>query len=87
MTLMQAAVKWDLSLNWVRELVRSGRIPGAKLVNAPVPYYEIPDDAPKPGSMARLPHRKSSGKPVKEASMKRREYRQKQYAAEEKPKK
>jgi len=84
MTLMQAAVKWNLSLNWVRELVRSGRISGAKLVNAPVPYYEIPDDAPKPGSMARLPNRKTSGKPVKEASLKRREYRQKKYAAEEK---
>lgn len=77
MTLMQAAVKWNLSLNWVRELVRSGRISGAKLVNAPVPYYEIPDDAPKPGSMARLPHRKTSGKPIKESSMKRREYRAK----------
>lgn len=78
MTLMQAAVKWDLSLNWVRELVRSGRIPGAKLVNAPVPYYEIPDSAPKPTSMARLPHRKGSDRPVKDASLKRRLYRQKQ---------
>ena len=78
MTLMQAAVKWDLSLNWVRELVRSGRIPGAKLVNAPVPYYEIPDSTPKPTSMARLPHRKMTERPVKEASLRRREYRRKQ---------
>lgn len=78
MTLMQAAVKWELSLNWVRELVRSGRIPGAKLVEAPVPYYEIPDNAPKPTSMARIPNRKGSDRPIKEASMKRRLYRQKQ---------
>lgn len=83
MTLMQAAVKWDLSLNWVRELVRSGRIPGAKLVDAPVPYYEIPDNTPKPTSMARLPNRKTSGKPIKEASMKRREYRQRKRAETE----
>lgn len=77
MTLMEAAKKWNLSPNWVRELVKSGRVPATLRDDVPVPYYEIPDDAQKPQSMARAPHRKNAGASVKPESVKRRAYREK----------
>lgn len=87
MTLMQAAMKWGLSPNWVRELVRSGRVP-AVLVDAPVKYYDIPDDTPKPVSMARWPLRKNAAEePPKPDSLKRRVYRAKPKAKAQKNKK
>ena len=41
MTIMQAAHKWKLSPNWVRELITSGRVP-ATLMKGPIRYYAIP---------------------------------------------
>lgn len=81
MTLMEAAKKWNLSPNWVRELVKSGRVPATLRDDVPVPYYEIPDDAERPGSMARSPNRKNTGSDVKPASVKRRAYREKKRTA------
>jgi hypothetical protein len=75
MTLMEAAKKWNLSPNWVRELVKSGRIPSKLRSDVPVPYYEIPDGTPKPPSMARAPYRKGVGSVVTDAALKRRKTR------------
>lgn len=72
MTLMEAAKKWNLSPNWVRELVKSGRVPAKLRTDVPVPYYDIPDGTAKPASMARAPYRKGAGPTIKEASLKRR---------------
>lgn len=77
MTLLEAAHKWKLSRNWVRELVKSGRVP-AVLVDGPVPYYDIPEDTPRPGSMARWPLRKNAREtPPTAESVRRRSYRKK----------
>lgn len=75
MTLMEAAKKWDLSVNWIRELVKSGRIKAKLRDDVPVPYYEIPDGTPKPPSMARVPNRKGGGTSVTPEAIKRREKR------------
>jgi hypothetical protein len=75
MTLMEAAKKWSISPNWVRELIKSKRLPAKLMTDGPVPYYAIPDGTPKPGSMQRAPFRKGTTKKVKEASIKRRVYR------------
>jgi hypothetical protein len=48
MTLMEAAKKWGLSPNWVRELVKSGRVRSKLRDDVPVPYYEIPNDEVPP---------------------------------------
>lgn len=48
MTLMEAAKKWGLSPNWVRELVKSGRVRSKLRDDVPVPYYEIPDNETPP---------------------------------------
>jgi hypothetical protein len=48
MTLMEAAKKWGLSPNWVRELVKSGRVRSTLRDDVPVPYYEIPNDEVPP---------------------------------------
>lgn len=77
MTLMEAAKHWNLSPNWVRELIRSKRIPATLRKDVPVPYYEIPDGTPKPPSMQRAPARKGTGVEIQEASIKRRVYREK----------
>ena len=78
MTLMEAAKNWNLSPNWVRELIKSGRVPATLRKDVPVPYYEIPDGTPKPVSMQRAPARKGTGTEIQEASLKRRNYREKQ---------
>ena len=76
MTLMEAAKKWNLSPNWVRELIKSGRVPAKLRDDVPVPYYEIPEGTPKPPSMQRGPGRKGSNDPnVKLASKQKRVYR------------
>jgi len=80
MTLMEAAKKWGLSPNWVRELVKSGRVPAVLRDDVPVPYYEIPDGTERPQSMQRAPHRKNSSTP-KESSVKRRVYRERKKGA------
>lgn len=77
MTLMEAAKTWNLSPNWVRELIRSKRVPATLRKDVPVPYYEIPDGTPKPPSMQRAPARKGTGVEIQEASLKRRVYREK----------
>lgn len=75
MTIMEAAIKWGLSPNWVRELITSKRVP-AKLVKVgPVPYYDIPDNTSKPQSMQRAPARKGTEKKLKPESIARRAYR------------
>ena len=59
MTLMEAAQKWGLSPNWVRELVKSGKVRSKLRDDVPVPYYEIPDnETPPPRRFAR----KATGK-------------------------
>lgn len=75
MTLMEAAKKWDLSVNWIRELVKSGRVQATLRKDVPVPYYEIPDDAQKPGSMSRAPHRKGTKAVITKEALRRRETR------------
>lgn len=81
MTLIEAAVKWKLSPNWVRELVKSGRVPATLRKDVPVPYYEIPDGTEKPASMSRAPHRKGTKQVITKEAMRRRETR----AASKKP--
>lgn len=75
MTLMEAALKWKISPNWVRELIKSKRLPAKLITTGPVPYYEIPDGTPKPPSMQRAPARKGTTKKIQPASLARREYR------------
>ena len=77
MTLMQAAQKWGISLNWVRELVKSGRVKATLRKDVPVPFYDIPDNTPKPPSMQRAPYRKGSSAKVQPASIERRAERAK----------
>ena len=48
MTLMEAAQKWGLSPNWVRELVKSGKVRAVLREDVPVPYYEIPNNEKPP---------------------------------------
>lgn len=76
MTLMEAAAKWKLSPNWVRELIKSGRVAAKLRTDVPVPYYEIPNDTPPPPSMQRAPLRKGTGHKIQPASAKRRIDRQ-----------
>ena len=87
MTLMEAAQKWSLSPNWVRELIKSGRCPAKMVTTGPVPYYEIPDGTPKPPSMQRSPARLNAPKKVKPASIARRAYRAAEVKSVKKPKK
>ncbi len=75
MTLNEAAEKWNLSQNWVRELIKSKRVPAKLVTTGPVAWYEIPDGTPKPPSMQRAPARKGTGKKIQPASIARREYR------------
>ena len=76
MTLMEAAKKWAMSPNWVRELVKSGRVKGAKLrKDVPVPYYEIPAGTARPPSLQHAPLRKGSAARPKPASIERRKER------------
>lgn len=75
MTLTEAAKKWNLSLNWVRELVRSQRVKSKLNTSGPVAFYEIDDNHPKPPSMQRAPYRKGSPKKVTAEAIKRREAR------------
>jgi hypothetical protein len=75
MTLMEAAIKWKLSPNWVRELIKSKRIPSKLVKTGPVAYYEIPDGTPRPQSMQRSPARKGSTKKVKPEAIARRAWR------------
>lgn len=60
MTLMEAAKKWSLSPNWVRELIKSKRLPATLMKTGPVPYYDIPNNTPKPQSMQKAPFRKGT---------------------------
>lgn len=76
MTLMDAAKKWNLSVNWIRELVKSGRLKAKLRTDVPVPYYEIPDGTPKPPSMARVPYRKGGAVTVSPEAIKRRKTRE-----------
>ena len=85
MTIKQAAAKWKISTNWVRELVKSGRVP-SKLTGGPVKYYAIPAGTPKPPSMQRSPARKGTSKKIKPESIARREYRAKKAKAPRKVK-
>lgn len=87
MTLMQAAIKWGLSANWIRELIKSGRVQATLRKDGPVPYYDIPDDLPRPGSMSRAPHRKGTGETITKEAMRRREKRAAEKATTAKTKK
>lgn len=78
MTLMEAAAKWKMSPNWVRELIKSNRVKARLRTDVPVPYYEIPDGTPRPPSMQRAPARLNSPKKPQAASIERRAYREKQ---------
>ena len=48
MTVTEAAAKWGVNRSWVKALVLAGRIPDAELVDAPVPWWRLPDDATLP---------------------------------------
>lgn len=75
MTLMEAAQKWQMSPNWVRQLIRSNRVKATLVTDVPVPYYSIPDGTPRPPSMQRAPFRKGSPKTVSPEALKRRKER------------
>lgn len=87
MTLMEAAKKWDMSPNWVRELVKSKRVPATLRKDVPVPYYEIPNGTPRPPSMQQAPYRKGSAPTPKPASLERRKERALKRAGVAAPKK
>jgi hypothetical protein len=72
MTLLEASKKWRLSVNWIRALVKSGRVPATLRTDVPVPFYDIPQGTPKPGSMRRAPARLGSRDDIQPASMARR---------------
>ncbi len=55
MNLREAAEKWGLSVNWVRQLVKSGRVRARLATEGPLPYYLIPIDEPKPASQRLTP--------------------------------
>ena len=78
MTIVEAAQKWRISQNWIRELIKSGRLDAKLDKGGPVAYYVIADGTPKPPSMQRSPQRKGSGRKIKPESMARRAYRAKQ---------
>ncbi len=82
MTIMEAAKKWDLSTNWLRELIKSKRLPAKLDTSGPVPFYNIPDGTPRPPSMQRAPARKGTGKKILPESVARREYRDAQAKAQ-----
>lgn len=75
MNLKEAAAKWKMSHNWVRELIKSKRVPAKLNTSGPTPWYEIPDGTPKPPSMQRAPARKGTTKKIKPESIARRAYR------------
>jgi len=72
MTLKEAAKKWDISTNWLRELIKSKRVRFSINSTGPISYYEIPDDEPKPLSMTRAPFRKGTEGGITEEAVKRR---------------
>lgn len=43
MTITEAAQKWGYSANWIRELVKTGRIKATFRSDMPVPYWDIPE--------------------------------------------
>lgn len=43
MTISEAAQKWGYSANWVRELVKTGRVKATFRQDVPVPYWDIHD--------------------------------------------
>lgn len=43
MTIAEAAQKWGYSANWVRELVKTGRVKATFRTDVPVPYWDIHD--------------------------------------------
>lgn len=43
MTITEAAQKWGYSANWVRELVKTGRIKATFRTDMPVPFWDIPE--------------------------------------------
>lgn len=43
MTITEAAQKWGYSANWIRELVKTGRIKATFRTDMPVPYWDIPE--------------------------------------------
>ena len=45
MTIQEAAQKWGYSANWVRELVKTGRIQATFRTDVPVPFWDIPEQA------------------------------------------
>lgn len=54
MTIAEAAQKWGYSANWVRELVKTGRIKARFRTDVPVPYWDILEqDRPQRTASAR----------------------------------
>lgn len=48
MTIQEAAQKWGYSANWVRELVKVGKVAATFRTDVPVPFWDIPDAAQPP---------------------------------------
>ena len=46
MTIAEAAQKWGYSANWVRELVKTGRVKAVFRSEMPVPYWDVLDQPP-----------------------------------------
>lgn len=58
LSIKQTSEKWNISVRWINDLCKAGRIPGATKIGS---YWAIPEDAEKPAD-ARI----KSGKYIKE---------------------
>lgn len=45
LSIKQTSEKWSLSVRWINDLCKEGRIPGAVKIGS---YWAIPEDAEKP---------------------------------------
>lgn len=45
LSIKQTSEKWNLSVRWISDLCKAGRIPGAMKIGS---YWAIPEDAERP---------------------------------------
>ncbi len=45
LSIKQTSEKWNISVRWINDLCKAGRIPGATKIGS---YWAIPEDAEKP---------------------------------------
>lgn len=58
LSIKQTSEKWNISVRWINDLCKAGRIPGATKIGS---FWVIPKDAEKPADA-----RVKSGKYIKE---------------------